>query len=245
MKNNRTIFRFLLPLLFVVLLSVGVILLVSAGNPANDDIGEDLLRFDLLSDEKKATQVCAWSGNGTDYYLFLPSFADPDAAVFTPLHGSKIMLDDKPLQKGDSLSSLETDRSYSLTVPGNAKKNLTLTMMRSSDIPALFVMISGRAMEKVLSDKEHKEKASLLLFRENGLVEYEGKGLDEIKGRGNSSWTLDKKNTQNGWQLKGNGKRWQVINDLQNPHCPRDIQAHALQLDSGHEPRAPGARILP
>lgn len=59
------------------------------------------------------------------------------------------------------------------------------------------------------------------------------------------SWTLDEKNTQNGRQFQGNGKRWQVTNDLQNPHCPRDFQAHALQLDSGHEPRAPGARILP
>ncbi len=193
MKNNRTFSRFLLPLLFVVLLSVGVILLVSAQDPANDDIAEDILRFDLLSGGKKATQVCAWSGNGTDYYLFLPSFAGPNAAVFTPLHGSEIMLDDKSLQKGNSLSSLETDRTYSLTVPGKPRKDMTLTLMRSSDIPALFVTISGRAMEKVLSDKEHKEKASLVLFKENGLVEYEGKGLDEIKGRGNSSWTLDKK----------------------------------------------------
>ncbi|MBR0445290.1 MAG: CotH kinase family protein [Clostridia bacterium] len=193
MKSNRTICRFLLPLLFVVLLSVGVILLVSARDPSGDDIAEDILRFDLLSDGKKATQVCAWSGNRTDYYLFLPSFAGPDAAVFTPLHGSKIILDDKPLQKGDPLSSLETDRTYSLTVPGNARKDLTLTMMRSSDIPALFVTISGRAMEKVLADKNNKEKASLVLFTEYGNVEYEGNGLEEIKGRGNSSWTLDKK----------------------------------------------------
>lgn len=193
MKNSRTICRFLLPLLFAVLLSVGVILLVSARNPANDDIAEDILRFDLLPGGNEAAQVCAWSGNGTDYYLFLPSFASPDAAVFTPIHGSKILLDQQPLQKGDCLSSLETDRTYSLTVPGKAAGNLTLTVMRSSDVPALFVTASRRAMEKVHSDKNHKEKALLVLFRENGSVEYEGKGLDVIKGRGNSSWTLDKK----------------------------------------------------
>ncbi|MBR5804860.1 MAG: CotH kinase family protein [Clostridia bacterium] len=228
MKNNRTICRFLLPLLFVVLLSVGVILLVSARDPAGDDVAEDILRFDLVSDGNKAMQVRAWSGNGKDYYLFLPSFAGPDAAVFTPLHGSKIMLDDKPLQKGDLLSSLETGRAYSMTVPGNASKDLTLTVMLSSDIPALFVTISGRAMEKVLADKNNKEKASLVLFTENGSVEYEGSGLDEIKGRGNSSWTLDKKpyhlNLSAGAPLLGmdSSRHWVLLSNGWDRTCIRN-----------------------
>ena len=228
MKNSRTICRFLLPFLFLVLLSAGVILLVSARNPANDDIAEDVLRFDLLSVGEKRAQVRAWSGNGTDYYLFLPSFAGPDAAVFAPLHGSKIMLDGQPLRKGDRLSSVAADKTYSLTVPGNTPADLTLTVMLSSDVPAMFVTMSGRAMEKVRADKNNKEKAFLVLFTENGSVEYEGGGLDEIKGRGNSSWTLDKKpyhlNLSAGAPLLGmdSSRHWVLLSNGWDRTCIRN-----------------------
>ena len=73
-KSSRTICRLLLPLLFAVLLAAGVLVFVFSRNPANDDIAEDILRFDLLSGEETAARVCSWSENGTDYFLFLPSW---------------------------------------------------------------------------------------------------------------------------------------------------------------------------
>ena len=48
-------------------------------------------------------------------------------------------------------------------------------------------------MEKVHADKSHKEKAFIVLLTKSGSMEYEGNGLDEIKGRGNSSWYSHKK----------------------------------------------------
>ncbi|MCR5073344.1 MAG: CotH kinase family protein [Clostridiales bacterium] len=193
MKTSRTICRPILPLLFAVLLAAGILVFVFSRNPAHDDIAEDILRFDLLSGEETAAQVCSWSGNGTDFFLFLPSFADPDKIVFAPLHNTQLALNGRVFQKGDRLSSLSSDEKYDMTISGHSSEHLTFSVMRASNIPSLFVVNSSRAMEKVHADKNHKEKASVVLLTENGTAEYEGVGLDEIKGRGNSSWNLDKK----------------------------------------------------
>lgn len=72
MKFSRTICRLILPFLFAILLAAGVFIIGFSRNPANDDIAEDILRFDLMSGITKTAQVCSWSGNGKDFYLFLP-----------------------------------------------------------------------------------------------------------------------------------------------------------------------------
>lgn len=192
-KSSLTICRFLLPLLFAVLLAAGIFVFVFSRNPAHDDIVEDILRFDLLSGEETAAQVCSWSGNGTDFFLFLPSFADPDNTVFAPLHNARLTLNGCVFQKGDRLSSLSSDKKYDMTISGHSSEHLTFSVMRASNIPSLFITNSFHALEKVHADKTHKEKTSVVLVTENGIEEYKGRGLDEIKGRGNSSWYLDKK----------------------------------------------------
>ena len=137
-KSNRTICRLILPFLFAVLLAAGVFVFCFSKDTANDDIAEDILRFDLLYREQKAAQVCAWSENGTDFYLFLPTFVDPDNVFFSPLHNSKIILDGHEYQKGDRLPSLVAGSNYAMTVSGLSAENLTLTVMQSSEIPLSF-----------------------------------------------------------------------------------------------------------
>ena len=193
MKCSRTNYRFLLPLLFAAFLSICAILFILLENSANDYDVKDILRFDLLSEGEKAVRMCAWSVNGTDFYLFLPSFANTDSVVFMPRHTSKITIDGRLLQSGDKLSALDPSRSYPLIIGERASQELTLTVMKSSIIPSLFIETSPHSMKKVYADKNHKEKASIILLAENGSVEYESNRQDEIKGRGNTSWDLDKK----------------------------------------------------
>ena len=170
------------------------ILIIFLEKSSNDYDVTDLLRFDLLSkEEEKTVRVCTWSGNGTDYYLFLPSFADTDRVIFMPRHESMITIDGQSVRKGDDLSVLIPGRSYTLMIGDSASQEMTLTVMKSSNIPSLFVETSPHAMKKVHANKNHKEKASIVLLAENGSVEYEGNRRDEIKSRGNSSWYLDKK----------------------------------------------------
>ena len=194
MKCSRTTCRFLLPLLFGAFLSICAILIIFLEKSSNDYDVKDLLRFDLLSkEEEKTVRVCTWSGNGTDFYLFLPSFADTDRVIFMPRHESMITIDGQSVRKGDDLSVLIPGRSYTLMIGDSASQEMTLTVMKSSNIPSLFVETSPHAMKKVHANKNHKEKASIVLLAENGSVEYEGNRRDEIKSRGNSSWYLDKK----------------------------------------------------
>ena len=118
MKSSRTICRLILPLLFAALLAAGALLIVFSSDPANDDIAEDILRFDLIPGDGKAAQVCAWSENGTDYFLFLPSFAGPDTAVFAPVffNGTAWVMIASPFRRFAAVPFLPRS-SYSFSAP--------------------------------------------------------------------------------------------------------------------------------
>ena len=70
-------------------------------------------------------------------------------------------------------------------------KEYKLTVFYGADIPSVYVTTESGSMEKVYADKSHKESGTIaILDREE--VQYNGL-LDNIKGRGNATWSYDKK----------------------------------------------------
>ena len=63
--------------------------------------------------------------------------------------------------------------------------------MYGSNIPTLYIMTQSGSMDKVYEDRNYKEPGYAVILEEDQ-VRYEGV-LEHIKGRGNSSWQLDKK----------------------------------------------------
>ena len=136
--------------------------------------------------------------------LFLPSFADPHALILS------FSGDSASLQRGGKQSlEIRSGEPFDLTVllpdgipeDGTAvffcqgKDRVSLTFHQSRSLRTLFLTSANPAQgrEWVEESKSHKAKdGGMLLLGADGHVVYNG-GLKDLKGRGNSTWSADKK----------------------------------------------------
>ena len=73
-----------------------------------------------------------------------------------------------------------------------AKKH-DITVMRSQNLPCVFITTNSGSLDNIYADKEHKEAGKMTVIGPDGSRDTSA-GLDYIKGRGNYSWnTWDKK----------------------------------------------------
>ena len=74
----------------------------------------------------------------------------------------------------------------------NNGKRYNIVVMKADDLPAMFITTEDD-LSLVHQDKELKMPGKMMLAEKGeATAQYDG-ALDHIKGRGNTSWTLDKK----------------------------------------------------
>jgi len=114
-----------------------------------------------------------------------------------------------------------------------------IKILRSSDIPSVFVTTNSGSLEKIYADKDYKERGRVSVMEENG----DGTdviGLEYIKGRGNYSWNnWDKKS----FKLKlsksasllglGTGKEYALIANASDATLIRNHIARGLEIAVG------------
>ncbi len=135
------------------------------------------------------------------WYLFLPSNTDRNRSsveftgcekiIFEDINGNKYSQ-----ENGKSLAEgIEPFESYYMEFcdkDGNEIERRIFQYMKSENVASLFVETESGTMEAINSDKANDERGSISLFGEDGELEYRG-DLESFKGRGNTSWDLDKK----------------------------------------------------
>ena len=84
---------------------------------------------------------------------------------------------------GDTLPAFEENAQYTFTV----------VFLYTENVPSMYIDTVSGSMESVDSDKKHEtsEAASYRIYMTDG--EQDSSGMCEIKGRGNSTWSLAKK----------------------------------------------------
>lgn len=145
-------------------------------------------------------------------YLFLPSCADLSQTVltaFVPGRGgfyASATRDDAGMfvKAGAAIDLVsggfvrDGDGAYRVFLrlsEGDAP--LLIHVMRSANVPALFLtsddpFLKGRSYVESSADHSLKSEGSMVLAEADGTVTYDGR-LDQIKGRGNSTWLAEKK----------------------------------------------------
>ena len=145
-------------------------------------------------------------------YLFLPSCADLSQTVltaFVPGRGgfyASATRDDAGMfvKAGAAIDLVsggfvrDSDGAYRVFLrlsEGDAP--LLIHVMRSANVPALFLtsddpFLKGRSYVESSADHSLKSEGSMVLAEVDGTVTYDGR-LDQIKGRGNSTWLAEKK----------------------------------------------------
>ena len=130
-----------------------------------------------------------WYMTENGIYLFVPQSINlAEAKVYFTADGD-VYADGEKITDGSSAAFLADKAEVTLT-SGSASYKVKLVAI--SDVSSVFIETESGSLDSVHADKEYKEKGEITVIGADGNVEYDGE-LDYIKGRGNTTWGLDKK----------------------------------------------------
>ncbi|MBQ2701120.1 MAG: CotH kinase family protein, partial [Clostridia bacterium] len=124
-----------------------------------------------------------------------------------------IMLNEEKLSSGDTTGLIQPGAELNVKW---GKNKATLNVMKSANLNALFITTESGSMKEIHKDKEHRESGHFVMLSPAGDIALE-LPLDEIKGRGNSSFRYKKKPYQIKFEEKidllgmGKAKKWILL----------------------------------
>lgn len=168
---------------------IGTIVLAAAvlcGLPKSKDT---TFYFQIHADTQTA-KVSAYKAEDGGYYVFLPSYADLEQTTVAIPSKRTISIGETELSDNASCACFELETEYDLVID---ERNIAkLQFLRSANVATLHINTATGSMANVHQDKEYEEPAAMVLYTQDGAVDY----LDEnckIKGRGNATWSYAKK----------------------------------------------------
>ena len=203
--------------------------LIYADNVDKVDESSIELSF-LLGDEI----VNAWKGE-EGYYLFLPSYAElNDVRVSSYSTEFEITEEEVLVMRGGTLSNLEFEEWYECKTTA-AKERFSFYIMKSENLPAVYIETDSGSIEEIWSDKMVEENGKLQIFDETGTMVYHG-GLKTIRARGNYSFAhYDKKpfsfTVKEEVSLLGLGKgdKYSLLSNASDPTLIRNELARKME----------------
>lgn len=132
--------------------------------------------------------IKTWEKKENELVLFLPSGIDFSTLRFWCEPVGKVLVNDEAIIGGESCPAITADGTYSLTCNGEVCQ---LTVISSQDVPVVFIETDSGSLDAIHSDKTYKENGRMNVY-ENGVLTV-GVALDYIKGRGNQTWTGEKR----------------------------------------------------
>ena len=179
-----------------------------------------------------------WYSNRTrKYYLFLPAGADVSGMrIWFKSSAETIDAGGKTICSGDKADFLKPGTEIIV----DAGSRYTMAVMQSKNVPAMFIFTESGRLSKIHGSKSHVEKGSMVLLNADGTLDYAGL-LDQIKGRGNSTFAYPKKP----YQIKleesadlygmGKAKTWILLANYEDNSLLRNKIAFAMAQAAGLE----------
>lgn len=129
------------------------------------------------------------------YYFFLPSHYENSDIEIHLNKDTYIQNDDKELRKRNiDIDEIEFNKEYE--VIENEQYCANVIFMHSENIPAMYITTSTGDLSFLKVDKKLSDSGRIVFLNEDASIEYFG-SMEEISGRGNSTWEQDKK----GWEI--------------------------------------------
>lgn len=176
--------------------------------------GVHIVQWDTNSDD--ADRIINWYEKNGEYYLFIPASIDYDSAWFV-VPGAEVLnatLDGAACLQSQRLSDALGDKTE-ITLAANGEE-YKVNIIRESKLASVFIKTESGSLDAIHADKSHEESGLIEIVDENGEIVYDGV-LDTIKGRGNSTWEMEKKpynikldDKENLFGM-GKSKKWSLI----------------------------------
>lgn len=183
-KLGNTMIIFLLTVMFLVLTYTIL----------TQESDHTLLSFEVTSEHGEKTEtIKLWFNEDNTYYVFLPSYISLSDITIKKSSERTIYIDNILVENGKPLEIFSLEGRHELRVSNVwSDQTYQLEFLQSANVATMYIQNATGSMNEVYSDKNHKEPVSISIYNDTGELNYNGSS-DIIKGRGNSTWLLEKK----------------------------------------------------
>ena len=147
-----------------------------------------ILKINPYNGVEDSIDTVAWYKSGQEYYLFLPADCDRSALTVYLDGADKIRVGLTEVSDGETTAAFSHGCIFAVRAGG---KPYTVKLMQSENLPTVYIETESGSLDYLHASKENKEKANIRIY-EDGEMTLDGE-LKQIKGRGNSSWSGDKR----------------------------------------------------
>ena len=209
------------------------------GNPNIDSADEnaiDVVRWFAYNDRSKEVNIVG-NSEANHYFLLLPSTADLNALTIWHNFPENPKINGIEVKSGEKCAAIADEDDYKMNISG---KEVTLTVMKSSSIGSMYISTETGTMKNVHNDKSIKESGNILVVESDGTQDYSG-ALSYIKGRGNTTWGMQKKPYNIKLDKKASlfgmdeSKKWCLLANGQDHSMMRNKIAYDLADELGLE----------
>ncbi len=198
--------------------------------------GQPVVAYVAQYDETEGDvdRVVNWYEINGKYYFFIPSSIDYDTAKFY-LTGANATVDGAVYTEAKTLTEAFGEKSELTVGVGGATYNVVV--IKESETASVFINTESGNLDYIHAVKGNEEEGFIEIVDEAGETVYEG-GL-EIKGRGNSTWQMEKKpynikldDKENLFGM-GKTKKWSLIANHGDNSMIRNVLAYEAAERAG------------
>lgn len=200
--------------ILAIILSLIVVFSATAmiGYAADDDTIDSFV-VSSITTEGEAPSVEWFLAEDGNYYLFMPTSITKMLCKVSFVADGDVLVDGTKVENGSTISLMGKSQ---ITVSCN-NKNYVVKIIEETQLASVFITTESGNLDAVHADKEHKEPGYIQIIDADGIsFEYDG-DLEYIKGRGNSTWKMEKKPYNLKLDKKadlfgmGKSKKWSLI----------------------------------
>lgn len=136
-----------------------------------------------------AEKIAVYTSEEGRNYVFLPSYSEMDQVTVSLPYGRTMFIGGIEMKNGGDCGSFLLNQEYAFRIGENTG---VISFCRSANMPTLYIKTASGNMEDIYADKEHEEVAMITLYSSGGDIAYTDNSCI-IKGRGNSTWEMEKK----------------------------------------------------
>lgn len=189
---------------------------------------------DLLTDDGVDRKINLYERNGT-YYLFVPASVNLLFADFVVSEAENVKINGVAYTETKKLAEVFGDKTeITLTVDDNDYK---VVLIKESKVASVFIATESGNLDFVHAKKGNEENGFIEIADPLGITVWEGEL--EIKGRGNSTWEMEKKPYNIKLAKKvdlfgmGKTKKWSLIANHGDASLIRNVLAYEAAERAG------------
>ncbi len=185
--------------------------------------------------ENDVDRVINWYEVNGKYYFFIPASIDYNTAKFY-VPGTNATVNGAAYTEAKTLTEVFGDKTE-LTVEFDGG-SYNVVIIKEAKVASVFIATESGSLDAIHADKSNEEGGFIEIVNADGEIEYDGV-LDTIKGRGNSTWKMEKKPYNIKLDKKtnlfgmGKSKKWSLIANHGDASMIRNVLAYEAAKRAG------------